>query len=224
MTLIDVDGYLAPDDLAVLGAAEAARAIRRLDIGGSIGIDFPTVGGKAARQAAAQAIDAALPQPFERTAVNGFGFIQIVRPRRRASLVELAQDRATFEARSLLRRAAFEGPGPKRLVGPSALIAVLEAQPDWLEALSRQVGGPVGLRARPQSSHVGRICRNVLTIRNPARSAGNLKRPSTRLSAAAAARIAICSSGSARVTALPVRPRIPRGWTAMIATFREPFA
>jgi len=149
MTLIDVDGYLAPDDLAVLAAAEAARAIRRLDIGGSIGIDLPTVGGKSARQAAAQAIDAALPQPFERTAVNGFGFIQIVRPRSRASLVELAQDRAMFEARSLLRRAAFEGPGPKRLVGPSALFAVLEARPDWLEALSRQLGGPVGLRADP---------------------------------------------------------------------------
>src|SRR5262249_36422797 len=54
MTLIDVDGYLAPDDLAILGAAEAARAIRRFDIGGSIGIDLPTLGSKAARQAAAQ--------------------------------------------------------------------------------------------------------------------------------------------------------------------------
>src|SRR6185369_7327824 len=100
MTLIDVDGYLAPDDLAVLGAAEAAKAIRRLDIGGSIGIDLPTAGSKAARQAAAAAIDQHLPQPFERTAVNGFGFVQIVRPRLRASLVELAQDRASFEARA----------------------------------------------------------------------------------------------------------------------------
>ena len=90
--------------------------IRRLDIGGSIGIDFPTVGGKAARQAAAEAIDATLPQPFERTAVNGFGFVQIVRPRLRASLLELAQDRAAFEARALLRRAAFEPAGAKRLV------------------------------------------------------------------------------------------------------------
>ena len=80
MTLIDVDGYLEPDELAVLGAAEAARAIRRLDIGGSIGIDLPTASGKAARQAAAAAIDGALPRPFERTAVNGFGFVQIVRP------------------------------------------------------------------------------------------------------------------------------------------------
>jgi hypothetical protein len=149
MTLIDVDGYLSPDDLAVLGAAEAARAIRRLDIGGSIGIDLPTAGSKAGRQAAAHAIDAVLPLPFERTAVNGFGFIQIVRPRSRASLVELARDQAAFEARVLLRRAAFEMPGPKRLVGPPALIAVLETQPDWFDALSRQAGGSVSLRADP---------------------------------------------------------------------------
>jgi hypothetical protein len=147
MTLIDVDGYLDPGDLAIAGTREAARAIRRLGIGGSIGIDLPTAGSKAARQAAAEAIDAVLPQPFERTAVNGFGFVQIVRPRLRASLVELAQDRATFEARALLRRAALEPPGPKRLVAHPAVVATLESHQEWLEAFSRQVGGAVGLRA-----------------------------------------------------------------------------
>jgi len=79
--------------------------IRRHGIAGSIGIDLPTAGSKAARLAAGEAVDAILPQPFERTAVNGFGFVQVVRPRQRASLVELAQDRAGFEARALLRRA-----------------------------------------------------------------------------------------------------------------------
>jgi len=147
MTLIDVDGYLAPDELAVLGAAEAAKAIRRLDIGGSIGIDLPTAGSKAARQRAADAIDAILPQPFERTAVNGFGFVQIVRPRQRASLVEQAQDRAPFEARALLRRVAFEGAGAKRIVAHPAIVAALQAKPDWLDSIARQVGGAIGLRA-----------------------------------------------------------------------------
>ena len=149
MTLIDVDGHLAPDELAQLGASEAAKAIRRLDIGGSIGIDLPTATGKAARQRAAAAIDAVLPQPFERTAVNGFGFVQIVRPRHRASLVELAQDRAEFEARALLRRVSVESAGPKRLVGHPAVIALLERKAEWLEALSRRLGGSVGLRADP---------------------------------------------------------------------------
>jgi hypothetical protein len=147
MTLIDVDGYLDPDELAVRGAAEAAKAIRRLDIGGSIGIDLPTAGSKAARQAAAAAIDQHLPQPFERTAVNGFGFVQIVRPRARPSLVELAQDRAAFEARVFLRRTAFEAPGGKRLVAHPDVIAILQARGEWLEALARQIGGAIGLRA-----------------------------------------------------------------------------
>jgi hypothetical protein len=149
MTLIDVDGYLPPDELAVRGAGESARAIRRLDIGGSIGIDLPTSGSKAMRQDAAAAIDTALPQPFERTAVNGFGFVQIVRPRLRASIVELAQDRAAFEARALLRRAAFEPAGGKRLVGHPAVISVLESRSDWISELARQVGGGVELRAEP---------------------------------------------------------------------------
>jgi ribonuclease G len=149
MTLIDVDGYLDSDELARRGAAEAAKAIRRLDIGGSIGIDLPTAGSKAARQAAGAAIDAVLPQPFERTAVNGFGFVQIVRPRRRPSLMELANDRAGFEARALLRRAALDKPGPKRLVAAPAVLAVIEARRQWVEALQRQVGGAVVLRPAP---------------------------------------------------------------------------
>ena len=147
MTLIDVDGRLPPAELMVRGAEEAARSIRRLDVGGSIGIDLPTGGSKAARQDAAAAIDAILPQPFERTAVNGFGFIQLVRPRSRASLVELALDRAAFEARALLRRAAFEPAGAKRLVAHPAVIGTLEQEEDWVEMLARQVGGAVSLRA-----------------------------------------------------------------------------
>lgn len=149
MTLIDVDGYLPAERLALAGAEAAARAILRLGIGGSIGIDFPTLAGKGQRQAVAEVVDSILPQPFERTAVNGFGFLQIVRPRRHASLLELAQDRPAFEARALLRRAAFERAGPKRLAAHPAVIAVLESRPDWIEALSKQVGGTVALRSDP---------------------------------------------------------------------------
>jgi hypothetical protein len=150
MTLIDVDGYLPLDELARVGSGASARAIRRLDIGGSIGIDLPTAGSKAARQNAASAIDAVLPQPFERTAVNGFGFVQIVRPRLRPSLVELAQDRAAFEARALLRRLAMEPAGAKRIIAHPALVKLLEARPGWLDALARQAGG--GIELRPEAA------------------------------------------------------------------------
>ena len=149
MVLIDVDGTLPAEELAVAGSRAAALAIRRLGLAGSIGIDLPTVPGKAVRQAAATEIDANLPQPFERTAVNGFGFVQIVRPRARASLIEIyAGDRAAAEARALLRRAASET-GARRLVAHPAVIAVLERHPDWTEAFAGQIGGTVGLRGDP---------------------------------------------------------------------------
>jgi hypothetical protein len=149
MTLIDVDGYLEPEQLAEQGAVTAAQAVRRLDIGGSIGIDLPTSGSKAARARAAAAIDANLPQPFERTTVNGFGFVQIVRPRSRPSLIELAQDRAVFEVRALLRQVAMEGPGGRRLIVHPKLFAVLEGKSAWLDTLGQQIGGRIELRAEP---------------------------------------------------------------------------
>ena len=149
MTMIDVDGWLTPAELAQVAAWAAGRAIGRLDIGGSIGIDFPTLGSREARQEVDRILDEYAPKPSERTAMNGFGFVQVVRPRPRASLIDLAQDRAPFEARALLRRAAFEPAGPKRLVAHPAVAAVIEAKPDWLDALARQLGGSVGLRADP---------------------------------------------------------------------------
>ena len=147
MTLIDVDGTLPSEQLARRAADEIARAILRLGIGGSIGVDFPTIDGKSARSQIGSEIDQVLPRPYERTSLNGFGFLQIVRPRRHASLVELAQDRAAFETRVLLRRVALEPPGSKRLVAHPALIAVLDSHPEWRDALARHVGGQVSLRA-----------------------------------------------------------------------------
>ena len=151
MTLFDVDGHLPPAQLAVAGAAAAGRAIRRFGIGGSIGIDLPTIAGKADRQAAAAALDAALPQPFERTAVNGFGFLQVVRKRERLSLPELLQgDPAGAAARRLLRQAERTGGSGERTINAApAVIARLEAQPLWLEALVARLGAPVVLRPEP---------------------------------------------------------------------------
>jgi hypothetical protein len=154
MTLIDVDGTLPVPDLAMAGAKAAARAILRHGIGGSIGVDLPTVQGKEQRAAIGAAVDAILPNPFERTAVNGFGFLQIVRPRLHASLFELAADRAALEARALLRAAARETGGVRLAVHP-AVQKVLESRPDWLAMLARQVGGPVTLRSDPKRTISG---------------------------------------------------------------------
>jgi ribonuclease G len=146
MTLFDVDGSLPHAALAEAGAAAAARAILRFGITGSIGIDLPTL-PRDQRQPPAAAVDRVLPQPFERTAVNGFGLLQIVRRRERPSLAELIRaDPVGAAARALLRRAQRHS-GPVTLHAAPALIARVEQA--WLAALQRRVGGPVALRAEP---------------------------------------------------------------------------
>ncbi|HMJ93840.1 MAG TPA: ribonuclease [Allosphingosinicella sp.] len=149
MTLFDVDGALAPAELAAAGAEAAGRAIRRLGISGSIGIDLPTLAGRAERQRPAAALDAVLPQPFERTAVNGFGFLQVVRRRERASLPELLRsDPIGAAARALLRKAERAGgAGERILTAAPAVIARIEANPAWIAELERRTGAPAILRA-----------------------------------------------------------------------------
>ncbi|MFC7536109.1 ribonuclease [Sphingomonas sp. GCM10030256] len=147
MTLIDVDGVLPPDELASAGAAAAGQAIRRLGIAGSIGIDLPTTRGKAARAAAAEELDRALRgTQFERTGVNGFGFVHLIRPRRRPSLLELYGEPVAAEARALLRRAGTAGFGPARLAAHPRVVALLGENLGWLEQLAVQRGGAVTLR------------------------------------------------------------------------------
>ncbi|WP_419809239.1 ribonuclease [Sphingomonas sp.] len=143
MTLFDVDGGPPLENLAITAAKAVAEAIRRHAIGGSIGIDFPTLPGKAPRQAVAAALDAHLLPPFERTTVNGFGFLQIVRPRPRMSLPELLRaDPIGAAARAALRRLERE-PGPSRPHRlPAAVLARLHAQPGWLAELARRTGHP----------------------------------------------------------------------------------
>jgi ribonuclease G len=142
MVLFDVDGDPPLEALAIAAASAVARAIRRHDIGGSIGIDFPTLAGKGPRQAIAEAIDAALPQPFERTTVNGFGFLQIVRRRHRASLPELLRaDPAGAAARALLRTIERTPPPvPQTHRVPARVHASLVAHPEWIAEASRRAG------------------------------------------------------------------------------------
>lgn len=142
MALFDVDGSGDLGALAVAAATAVGQAIERLDIGGSIGVDFPSVQGRELRQAVAAAIDAALPQPFERTALNGFGFLQIVRPRPRASLVDvLRSDPVGAAARAALRSLERTPPGaPLAMRLPVAVKARIESAPGWLAELTRRTG------------------------------------------------------------------------------------
>ncbi len=141
MLLIDVDGE---DDAVVLAKAAVkaiARTLRRFDLGGNIGIDFPTIPAKASRQGIDKALDEALADwPHERTAMNGFGFVQIVSRLERPSLLNLiAKNTASAKARALLRDAELiDEPGDILL---SCVNWVAKAmKEEWLTELSRRTG------------------------------------------------------------------------------------
>lgn len=147
LTTVDVDGGMAPHALALAAIPELARALRRFDLGGSIAVDFPTLAEKAGRRAVDEALGLALAGwPHERTAMNGFGLVQIVARLERASLLHLAAwQRPAMVWRRLLRRA-------ERLAGPGAIELALNPwlqhaiEPAHLAELERRTGSSVRMR------------------------------------------------------------------------------
>lgn len=153
MTVIDIDGIGAPRDVALAAVPAIARALRWFDLGGNIGIDFPTLATKADRRAVDEALDAALRDwPHERTAMNGFGFVQIVARLDGPSLLHrFATARLAAAARMALRRAelaADHGIGRALLLtAHPALKAKLKDA--WLAELARRTGREVRIETDP---------------------------------------------------------------------------
>lgn len=148
MTTIDIDGDLQPRALAQAAVPALATALRRLGLAGSMVVDFPTLPDKADRRA----VDAALAEvladwPHERTAMNGFGLVQIVTRLERPSLLHRAcWQRAGLVGRRLLRRAeSLIGAGSIELAFHPALESTFTA--DRLLELERRAGRSVRLRA-----------------------------------------------------------------------------
>lgn len=160
MAVIDVDGPHSPFELAKRAATQLALMLPRLDITGSVGVDFPTLDTKAKRTEIGKIFDDHMSVDCERTAVNGFGFMQIVSRRSGPSVVELLQvDRVLNAALQLLREAERNsGTGELCLELHPAVAAKLIAHPQWLEELTKRTGRP--LRLDPQGDipvHGGRI-------------------------------------------------------------------
>lgn len=150
MTLVDVDGTLPPRDLALAAIEPLAAALARLDLAGSIGIDFPTLSDKNDRKQIDGALERALGDwPHERTSMNGFGFVHLVARLSRPSLLHLlARDRAGAAARFLLRQAErIEMPGAILLTCHPAVEAALRA--DWREELAGRTGRTIRIATDP---------------------------------------------------------------------------
>jgi hypothetical protein len=146
MLVIDVDGTGDLARLAEAAARAVAALIRRHGIGGPVVVDFPSLGGRAPRAVVDAILAETLPPPFERTAMNGFGLVQIIRPRRQLSLIEAVRQPG-FAALEMLRRA-------QRLVGPvqfeaqASVIDWLAALPSLIADCARLTGGTLALQAR----------------------------------------------------------------------------
>lgn len=150
MVVVDVDGHLVPRDLARAAVEPLARAIRLFGLGGIVGVDFPTLQAKADRKAVDTALEEALADfDHERTAMNGFGLVQIVSRVERPSMLHLVRhDPAGAAARVLLRRAEeVDGAGRIELTAHPAVVARLTDE--WLNELHRRTGREVSTKADP---------------------------------------------------------------------------
>lgn len=89
--VFDIDGTGDPFALNSAAACEIARLLRLFQIGGMVMIDFVAMESKAKRQQVAEQFDAASAadrRSFERSAINGFGLMQVVRSRPRPSVLD----------------------------------------------------------------------------------------------------------------------------------------
>jgi len=153
MTVIDVDGIGAARDVALAAVPAIARSLTWFDLGGNIGIDFPTLAAKAERRLVDAALDTTLAGwPHERTAMNGFGFVQLVARLEGPSLLHrFATARLGAAARMALRRAELVAEGG---TGRAVLLTVHPAlkaklKDDWIAELARRTGREVQIATEP---------------------------------------------------------------------------
>jgi ribonuclease G len=137
--VFDIDGIGDPLALNIVAATEIARLLRLYQVGGMAMIDFVSVELKEHRKAIADAFDSASAsdRPFERSALNGYGLMQVVRARPRPSVLDhlfgtrIASLSDETQALSLLREAArSSGFGTRRVTARPQVAALLTA-PEW---------------------------------------------------------------------------------------------
>jgi ribonuclease G len=155
--VIDVDGSGPALEINVNAARKIAQILRLFQVGGMVMVDFITAENRRDRLELDAALDAALkkdPRAFERTAINGFGMVQIVRAKRGASLIDqycgIRRHAPSVEtqALALLHAAARSlGAGPRTLVARREILDTLEKWPVLLDELRAKLGADVKMAA-----------------------------------------------------------------------------
>jgi ribonuclease G len=167
--VFDVDG--SGDAFAVNCAAanEIARLLRLFQIGGAAMIDFAGMENKAARLAVATVFDRASatdPRGFERTSINGYGLMQVIRAKPGPSILDtlFGTRRVSLSDETLilaLLRAVSraQGAGVRRCVTTPALKVQLEL-PRWAPLIAqaaRQAGAPIEIVADASARGYGHV-------------------------------------------------------------------
>lgn len=167
--VFDIDGTGDPLAINISAATEIARLLRLYRVGAMAIIDFIAVDSKSARQAVADAFDAAVVhdlRPFERTAVNGFGMMQVVRPRPMPSVLDqlfgtrIASLSDETQALWLLREAVGSSGFGGRTITAQPAVATLLLSPSWrplLDECERLTGAPLAIVAEPQIAGYGHV-------------------------------------------------------------------
>jgi ribonuclease G len=155
--VIDVDGSGDALTLNLKAATKIAAVLRLFQVGGMVMVDFITPENRSARLNIDAALDAVLkkdPRPFERTAMNGFGMVQIVRARRGPSLIDQlcgirhhAPSVETQSLRLLAEAARSVGAGTRTLKARPDIIAQLEKWPSLLAEARLAMGANITMAA-----------------------------------------------------------------------------
>ena len=167
--VFDIDGIGDPLVINRMAANEVARLLRLYQIGAMVMIDFVAIDSKARRLDIAETFDAAAAsdlRPFERSAVNGYGLMQVVRARPRPSVLDhlfgtrIASLSDETQALSLLREAAISSGFGPRIITARPEITTLLASHKWqsfTQLCERQVGARLEIIADESASGYGHV-------------------------------------------------------------------
>jgi hypothetical protein len=167
--VFDIDGIGDAFAINMVAATEIARLLRLYQVGAMVLIDFVSMESKAERTQIAEAFDAASvldPRPFERTAINGYGMMQVVRARPRPSVLDqlfgtrIAALSDETQAYWLLRAVAeSHGFGVRSVTARPEIATLLQSEgwAAWRAAAVRLAGADMVVVADEKATGYGHV-------------------------------------------------------------------